>query len=89
MGLPPTLTPEERSAALEKAKLSRKRRSQIKEQVKSGELTIAQVLDIAKSDDVVAKMRVLELLESKAGVGKIRGAGLLDKLKISRTRRIQ
>lgn len=89
MGLPPTLTPEERSAALEKAKISRKRRSQIKEQVKSGELTIAQVLDIAKSDDVVAKMRVLELLESKAGVGKIRGAGLLDKLKISRTRRIQ
>lgn len=89
MGLPPTLTPDERSAALEKAKLSRKRRSQIKEQVKSGELTIAQVLDIAKSDDVVAKMRVLELLESKAGVGKIRGAGLLDKLKISRTRRIQ
>ncbi len=89
MGLPPTLTPEERSAALEKAKLSRKRRSQIKEQVKSGELTISQVLDIAKSDDVVAKMRVLELLESKAGVGKIRGAGLLDKLKISRTRRIQ
>lgn len=89
MGLPPTLTPEERSAALEKAKLSRKRRSQIKEQVKSGELTIAQVLDIAKSDDVVGKMRVLELLESKAGVGKIRGAGLLDKLKISRTRRIQ
>ena len=89
MGLPPTLTPEERSAALEKAKMSRKRRSQIKEQVKSGELTIAQVLDIAKSDEVVAKMRVLELLESKAGVGKIRGASLLDKLKISRTRRIQ
>ena len=89
MGLPPTLTPEARSAALEKAKHSRKRRALIKEQVKNGKLSIAQVLDLAKSDEVIAKMRVLELLESKAGVGKIRGAALLDKLNISRTRRIQ
>lgn len=89
MALPPVLTPEARSAALEKAKLSRKRRAQVKDQVKSGELSIAEVLDLAKSDEIVAKMRVLELLESKSGVGKVRGAALLDKLKISRTRRIQ
>lgn len=89
MALPPALTPEERSAALEKAKVSRKRRAQVKNQVKSGELSIAEVLELAKSDEIVAKMRVLELLESKSGVGKVRGAALLDKLKISRTRRIQ
>ena len=89
MALPPALTPEARSAALEKAKVSRKRRAQVKNQVKSGELSIAEVLDLAKSDEIVAKMRVLELLESKSGVGKVRGAALLDKLKISRTRRIQ
>jgi guanylate kinase len=34
-------------------------------------------------------MRVLELLESKSGVGKIRGAALLEKLNISATRRLQ
>jgi guanylate kinase len=89
MALPPALTPEARRAALEKAKVSRKRRAQVKEQVKSGELSIAEVLDLAKSDQIVAKMRVLELLESKSGVGKVRAAALLDKLKISRTRRIQ
>jgi guanylate kinase len=89
MALPPSLTPEARSAALEKAKVSRKRRAEVKEKVKSGELSIAQVLELAKSDEIVAKMRVLELLESKSGVGKIRAAALLDKLKISRTRRIQ
>jgi guanylate kinase len=89
MALPPALTPEARSAALEKAKVSRKRRAQVKDQVKSGELSIAEVLDLAKSDEIVAKMRVLELLESKSGVGKVRAAALLDKLKISRTRRIQ
>lgn len=89
MALPPALTPEARSAALEKAKVSRKRRAEVKVKVKSGELSIAQVLELAKSDEIVAKMRVLELLESKSGVGKIRAAALLDKLKISRTRRIQ
>jgi guanylate kinase len=89
MALPPALTPEARRAALEKAKVSRKRRAQVKELVKSGELSIAEVLDLAKRDEIVAKMRVLELLESKSGVGKVRAAALLDKLKISRTRRIQ
>ncbi|CAN2200297.1 Gmk Guanylate kinase [Candidatus Nanopelagicaceae bacterium] len=89
MGLPPKLTPEERSAALEKAKLSRQRRAQVKEKVRTGDLSIAQVLELSKSDQIIAKMRVLELLESKSGVGKIRAAGLLEKLNISPTRRIQ
>jgi len=89
MGLPPKLTPEERRAALDKAKASRQRRAQIKDQIKTGELSITQVLELAKSDEAIAKMRVLELLESKSGVGKIRAASLLEKLKISSTRRIQ
>ncbi len=89
MGLPPKLTPEERRAALEKAKASRQRRAQVKDQVRTGDLSIAQVLELAKSDEIVSKMRVLELLESKSGVGKIRAASLLEKLKISSTRRIQ
>jgi guanylate kinase len=89
MALPPTLTPEARAAALAKAKYSRRRRAAVKEQVRKGEMTISQVLELAKSDDVIAKMRVLELLESKSGVGKIRGAALLEKLNISPTRRLQ
>ena len=89
MALPPKLTPEARSAALVKAKASRQRRSIVKDQVKSGELSIAQVLELAKSDEHVAKMRILELVESKSGVGKIRGAALLERLNISSTRRLQ
>lgn len=89
MALPPKLTPEARSAALAKAKASRQRRSIVKEQVKSGHLSIAQVLELAKSDEHVAKMRILELVESKSGVGKIRGAALLERLNISSTRRLQ
>jgi guanylate kinase len=89
MALPPTLSPEARAAALAKAKVSRQRRAAVKEKVRKGEITISQVLDLAKTDEVIAKMRVLELLESKSGVGKIRAAALLEKLNISATRRLQ
>ena len=89
MALPPTLSPEARAAALAKAKVSRQRRAAVKEKVRKGEITISQVLELAKTDEVIAKMRVLELLESKSGVGKIRAAALLEKLNISATRRLQ
>ena len=64
MGAPPQLTPEERARALAKAKQSRFIRAGIKSRVKSGELSISDVLELAKSDDAIAKMRVLELVES-------------------------
>jgi guanylate kinase len=44
---------------------------------------------MAEGNEVIAKMRVLEMVESKSGVGKIRGKALLEKLEISSTRRIQ
>ena len=73
MSAPPQLTPEERQAALAKAKASRQVRAMIKSRVKNGELSIAAVLLLADSDQAVANMRVLELVESLTGVGKIRG----------------
>lgn len=89
MSAPPQLTPEERQAALAKAKASRQVRAMIKSRVKSGELSIAAVLSLAESDQAVANMRVLELVESLTGVGKIRGKSILEKLDISLTRRIK
>lgn len=50
MGLPPKLSAEQRQAALVKAALSRKRRSEIKAQVKSGVMTIDHVLELAVTD---------------------------------------
>lgn len=89
MGAPPQLSPEERARALAKAKQSRLVRAAVKARVKTGELSIQDVLELAKSDEAVAKMRVLELVESFAGVGKIRAKALLEKLEISLTRRVQ
>lgn len=89
MGAPPQLTPDQRARALAKAKQSRQVRAAIKVRVKDGELSIADVIAIAKEDEAVAKMRVLELVESMSGVGKIRAKAILGKLNISLTRRIQ
>ena len=89
MGKPPQLTPEQRSAALLKASQSRQVRAGVKAKVKQGDLSIADVLQLAATDGAVAKMRVAELFESISGVGKVRAQGLMAKLKISPTRRVQ
>jgi guanylate kinase len=89
MGLPPQLTPEQRRQALLKAAASRKRRSEVKIKIKSGEFSVDTILEMAKTDDAVAKMRVKELLESLSGVGRVRAQSLMERLDISPTRRIQ
>ncbi len=68
----PTLTPEQRAAALEKAAASRKARSELREGLKSGKLTLVEVLDKADTDELVGKTKVLYLLESLPKVGKIK-----------------
>jgi len=89
MGLPPQLTPEQRKEALLKAAISRKRRAEVKLKIKSGEFTIDSILELAATDEAIAKMRVKELLESLSGVGKVRAQSLMERLNISQTRRIQ
>jgi len=61
MGAPPVLTPQQRADALAKAAASRKRRAEVKSKIKSGDYTIDTVLEIAHTDDAVAKiLRVMD-----------------------------
>lgn len=85
---PPPLSDMERAAALDEAKKSRQLRAHIKEQVKKGEFGVEEVLTLAGSNPAIARMRVLELLESISGVGKVRAEILMEKMKISPSRRI-
>ena len=89
MGLPPQLTAEQRQQALFKAANSRKRRAEVKSKMKNGEISIDDILLLAKTEDAIAKMRVKELLESLSGVGKVRAQSLMERLNISPSRRIQ
>lgn len=75
--------------ALEIAKSARRDRADRKSRLSKGELTVSQVLLEADQVETIGKMRVVELLESLPGYGKIRAQALMERLNISPTRRIQ
>ncbi len=85
----PTLTPEQRAAALAKAAEVRKARAELKEQLKAGKTTLPAVLDRAETDDVVGKLKVSAVLQSLPGIGKIRATQIMEKLKIADSRRLR
>lgn len=84
----PHLTAEERQAALEKAAVARKRRAEIKAQLKSGERKLSEVLELAKEDAVLAKLKVTSLLQSLPGVGPAKCKAVMEDAKISPSRRL-
>ena len=86
---PPKLTPEQRKAALEKAAEARRTRAEIKELLKTGSLTLAEVLDRAETDDIVAGTKISSLLVAMPGMGKVKAKRLMETLAISETRRIR
>ena len=53
----PQLTEEQRAAALEKAAAARRARAELKERLKRGGTTLAQVLEDAEKDEVLGKMK--------------------------------
>ena len=85
----PSLSPEQRAAALEKAAEIRKARAELKDQLKSGKTTLASVLDRAENDDVVGKLKVSAVLQAMPGIGKIRANQIMEKLKIAESRRLR
>ena len=85
----PTLSPEQRAAALEKAAEIRKARAELKEQLKAGKTTLTTVLDRAETDEVVGKLKVSAVLQSMPGIGKIRATQIMEKLKIADSRRLR
>ena len=89
MPLPPQLSPDQRQAALEKAAAARRQRAELKEKLKMGSLSLKELLDEADGDDIVGKMKVVSVLESLPGVGKVRARRLMDDVGISETRRLR
>lgn len=84
----PKLTDKQRKEALEKAAKVRKERAELREGIKAGKITVAEVL--ARSDDpVVGRMKVSMFLESLPGFGKAKTDKLMKELDISPSRRIK
>jgi hypothetical protein len=89
MPQPPALTPEQRHAALEKAAKVRKERAEVKEKLKMGSLSLAELLKKADKDETVGKMKVVSVLESLPGLGKVKARRLMETVGISESRRLQ
>ncbi len=85
----PSLSPEQRAAALEKAAEIRKARAELKDQLKSGKTSLGAVLSRAEADDVVGKLKVRDVLQAMPGIGKIRAQQIMEKLRIADSRRLR
>jgi len=86
---PPSLTPEQRRAALAKAAAARKARAEVRERLGRGELTIAALLDDAAADKTLAGMKVKSVLTALPGLGKVKSYRLMEDLGIAENRRLR
>jgi hypothetical protein len=92
MANPPSLTPEQRQRALEKAGAARRQRAEVKEKLKIGSLSLGELFQATdlgdESGNMLAKLKVVSVLESLPGVGKVNAKRLLKGLDISDGRRL-
>ncbi|HLK73847.1 MAG TPA: integration host factor, actinobacterial type [Streptosporangiaceae bacterium] len=80
MPLPPT-NPEQRAAALEKAAESRRIRAAELARIRSGEITVADVL--GSEDSPLLAVPVRRVLLAVPGIGPARADALLDAIGVS------
>ena len=88
MALPP-LTPEQRAAALEKAAAARQARAEVKNRLKYSQGSLSEVIEQGRTDDTIGKLKVVALLESLPGVGKVKARAIMADIGISETRRLR
>ena len=88
MALPP-LTPEQRTAALEKAAIARRERAAVKNRLKHAGASLSEVLKEGRENDIVGKMKVSAVLEALPGVGKVRARKIMEEIGISESRRVR
>ena len=84
----PTMTPEQRAAALEKARIVRAKRSEITTKMSMGILSPKEVLDMV-DDPVVGRMKVKTFIGAIPGYGKVKTEKVMEELGIPADRRIQ
>lgn len=89
MPLPPQLTDEQRRQALIKAAEARQARAELKHRLKSGDLTLRNLLAQSDGNDTIGKMKVLAVLESLPGVGKVKARRTMEEIGISESRRVR
>jgi S13-like H2TH domain len=86
--LPPRLSDEARTAALKKAAMVRRMRSEIRLRLKDGSMTLEELF-AQLDDDMVGKMKTLVVIESLPGVGKVKARRMMADIGIAESRRLR
>ncbi|MGC8498964.1 MAG: integration host factor, actinobacterial type [Acidimicrobiales bacterium] len=87
--IPPRLTQDQRVEASRLAVANRRRRAEVKRQVKAGELTLSQIFELADREEPVAQMRAFDLISALPAIGEIKAERIMAKARIARSRRIR
>jgi len=83
------LNDDARNRGLEKARLVRKKRSEIKEKLKKGKTSINKIFkDQDLFENYIAGMKVLSIVSSLPGNGRMNAAMVLEELNISPHKKI-
>ncbi len=85
----PTLTPEQRQAALDKAAASRRERAEVKNRLKHSGASLRDVIEAGQANEVIGKMKVVDLIQAMPGIGKVKAHQIMEKAKISESRRVR
>ncbi|GAA2184295.1 integration host factor [Brooklawnia cerclae] len=85
----PTLSPEQLQAARAAATEARRLRAALKNSVRDGSKSLSDALDECEKNDVLAHIRVVDLLKSLPRIGEKRAAEIMAKYDIAANRRIR
>lgn len=83
------LSDSERAAARDKATAARAARAAVKNELKSGDVTVAEVIASSAQNEAIGRLKVSDLLESLPGVGKVRANAIMEEVGIASTRRVR
>ncbi len=67
----------------------RRRRADVKAKLKMRTISLSDLFEQAETDEVVAGTKVLAVLESLPGMGKVRARKVMDEIGIADSRRIR
>ena len=73
---------------MEKAKAARIKRAEVRDDLKSGKLSLKQVIEM-KDDPIVGRMKVSTLIETLPGYGKAKAEKIMKELQIAESRRLR
>ena len=85
----PKLSSEQLAAARVSATEARRVRAEFKEQIKNQELSFPEALSKAQADDVLSRIKVIDLLRCVPRIGTARATEILESVEVSTTRRIR